>query len=72
MAHTDDSNVHHILAIEDVIDKLYKRLYIVPLFRVTRKADKHQIASDLHGSNTMHSCQNMGKDMGNPLIMTRE
>ena len=71
MSHADYADVHYVRAIEYVADEVDQDFDVVSLFRIARKSDQHQVAADLHGSQSVYPGQNVGKDVGDALVVAR-
>ena len=71
MSHADYADVHYVRAIEYVADEVDQDFDVVSLFRIARKSDQHQVPADLYGGQSVYSGQDVGKDVGDTLIMAR-
>jgi hypothetical protein len=69
VSHTNDCHIYRLLAIQDIVDKVYEDLDIVTLLGVARKAYKHKVATHLHSRNAMHASQDVRKDVRDTLRM---
>ena len=72
VTHTDYGDIHIVLAVKYIVDKVNQHLYVVPLFCVAREADEHQITTYLHRRNAVNAGQDVRKYVGDTLPMARE
>ena len=72
MPHADYGYVHRMPAVENLAYEIHQHLDVVPLFRIARKADKHQITPDLYGRNSVYAGQHVREYVRDTLLVTTE